>query len=77
MIWKVSVFSLGPNKELMALSLSTAALMVSEPVPERLGGLGFLIDVLYVYECSVFVHTRRGHQIALQTIVSHRVDAGN
>lgn len=63
MIWKVSVFSLGPNKKLMALSLSTAALMVSEPVPERLGGLGFLIDVLYVYECSVFVHTKEGTRL--------------
>jgi hypothetical protein len=30
----------------------------------------------YVYECSVFMHTRRGHRIPLQMVVSHHVAAG-
>ena len=35
------------------------------------------IHVFYVYECSVFVHTRRGHQTPLQMVVSHHVLAGS
>jgi hypothetical protein len=35
-----------------------------------------LICLFYVYECSVFMHSRRWNQIPLQMIVSHRVVAG-
>jgi hypothetical protein len=37
------------------------------------------IYLLYVYEytVAVFRHTRRGHQIPLQMVVSHHVVAGN
>ena len=30
-----------------------------------------------IYECPVFMHTRKGNQIPLQNIVSHHVGAGN
>jgi hypothetical protein len=32
---------------------------------------------LYEYTVAVFRHTKRGHQIPLQMVVSHRVVAGN
>ena len=32
---------------------------------------------IYLYKCSVFRHTRRGHCIPLQMVVSHHVAAGN
>jgi hypothetical protein len=32
---------------------------------------------LYVYIVTLFRHTRRGHQIPLQMVVSHHVVAGN
>jgi hypothetical protein len=32
---------------------------------------------LYEYTVAVFRHTRRGHQIPLQMVVSHHVVAGN
>ena len=35
------------------------------------------INVFYVHEYSVFMNTRRGHQISLQTVVSHHVVARN
>jgi hypothetical protein len=37
------------------------------------------IYLLYVYEytAAVFRHSRRGHQIPLQMVVSHHVVAGN
>jgi hypothetical protein len=37
------------------------------------------IDLFYVYEytIAVFRHTRRGHQILLQMVVSHHVVSGN
>jgi hypothetical protein len=37
------------------------------------------IHLFYVYEytVAVFRHTRRGHQITLQMVVSHHVVAGN
>jgi hypothetical protein len=31
----------------------------------------------YEYHVAVFRHTRRGHQISLQMVVSHRMVAGN
>ena len=31
----------------------------------------------YEYTVAVFRHTRRGHCISLQMVVSHHVDAGN
>jgi hypothetical protein len=36
-------------------------------------------DLFYVYEhtIAVFRHTRRGHRISLQMVVSHHVVAGN
>ena len=39
----------------------------------------FFVFVFYVYEytVAVFRHTRRGHQILLQMVVSHHVVAGN
>jgi hypothetical protein len=39
----------------------------------------FKIYLSYVYEytVAVFRHTRRGHQISLQIVVSHHVVAGN
>jgi hypothetical protein len=39
----------------------------------------FKIYLFYVYECTIalFRHTRRGHQIPLQMVVSHHVVAGN
>jgi uncharacterized membrane protein YqaE (UPF0057 family) len=38
-----------------------------------------IIYLFYVYKYTgaVFRHTRRGHQIPLQMVVSHRVVAGN
>jgi hypothetical protein len=33
--------------------------------------------IYYKYTVSVFRHTRRGHQISLQMVVSHHVVAGN
>jgi hypothetical protein len=37
------------------------------------------IYLFYVYEYTIalFRHTRRGHQISLQMVVSHHVVAGN
>jgi hypothetical protein len=32
---------------------------------------------IYEYTVAVFRHTRRGHQIPLQMVVSHHVVAGN
>jgi ABC-type multidrug transport system permease subunit len=37
----------------------------------------FLRFILYKYSEAVFRHTRRGHQIPLQMVVSHHVVAGN
>jgi hypothetical protein len=39
----------------------------------------FKKDLFYLYEYTVAVsrHTRRGHQIPLQMVVSHHVVAGN
>jgi hypothetical protein len=37
----------------------------------------FLKDLFYLYEyVAVFIHTRRGHRIPLQMVVSHPVVAG-
>ena len=38
-----------------------------------------VIYLFYVYEYTIalFKHTRRGHQIPLQMVVSHHVVAGN
>jgi len=33
--------------------------------------------IIYKYTVAVFGHTRRGHQIPLQMVVSHHVVAGN
>jgi hypothetical protein len=33
--------------------------------------------ILYEYTVALFRHTRRGHQISLQMVVSHHVVAGN
>jgi len=33
--------------------------------------------IVYEYRVAVFRHTRRGHQISLQMVVSHHVVAGN
>jgi hypothetical protein len=38
---------------------------------------GDLFISLYEYTVAVFRHTRRGHQIPLQMVVSHHVVAGN
>jgi hypothetical protein len=35
------------------------------------------IYFMYEYTVAVFTHTRRGHQIPLQMLVSHHVVAGN
>jgi hypothetical protein len=35
------------------------------------------IYFIYEYTTAVFRHTRRGHQIPLQMVVSHHVVAGN
>jgi hypothetical protein len=42
-------------------------------------GLSLKICLLYAceYIVAVFRHTRRGHQIPLQMVVSHHVVAGN
>jgi hypothetical protein len=37
----------------------------------------FLKIYLYEYTVAVFRHSRRGHQILLQMVVSHHVVAGN
>jgi hypothetical protein len=39
----------------------------------------FFKDLFYLYEhtVAVFRHTRKGHQIPLQMVVSHHVVAGN
>jgi hypothetical protein len=40
--------------------------------------LHFLKKIIYIYiTIAVFRHTRRGHQIPLQMVVSHHVVAGN
>jgi hypothetical protein len=51
---------------------------VSSPVPV-LNVFVFKIYLFYLYEFTVaiFRHIRRGHQIPLQTVVSHHVVAGN
>jgi len=41
------------------------------------GGLTLAGGYLYDYTVAVFRHTRRGHQIPLQMVVSHHVVAGN
>jgi hypothetical protein len=49
----------------------------------KLGKFSFLLKIylfiFYVYEdtVAVFRHTRRGHQIPLQMVVSHYVGPGN
>jgi hypothetical protein len=35
------------------------------------------LNYLYEYTVAVFRHTRRGHQMPLQMVVSHHVVAGN
>jgi hypothetical protein len=37
----------------------------------------YLFDIYDEYTLAVFRHTRRGHQIPLQMVVSHHVVAGN
>jgi hypothetical protein len=37
----------------------------------------FILFYLHEYTVAVFSHTRRGHQIPLQIVVSHHVVAGN
>jgi len=37
----------------------------------------FFKFILHKYTVAVFRHTRRGHQISLQMVVSHHVVAGN
>jgi hypothetical protein len=39
--------------------------------------LRFIYSFMYVSTMSFFRHTRRGHQIPLQIVVSHHVVAGN
>jgi hypothetical protein len=41
--------------------------------------VGWFVCLFYVYEytVAVFRHTRRGHQIPLQMVVSHHVVAEN
>jgi hypothetical protein len=36
-----------------------------------------ILFTIYKYTVAVFRHTRRGHQIPLQMVVSHHVVAGN
>jgi hypothetical protein len=38
--------------------------------------LNIYLFYAYEYTVAVFRHTRRGHSIPLQTVVSHRVVAG-
>jgi hypothetical protein len=48
--------------------------------PSELSGyffLNLLIDYLYECTVAVFRHTRRGHRIPLQMVVSYHVVAGN
>jgi hypothetical protein len=43
--------------------------------------LFFFFQILFIYVCEYTVtlsrHTRKGHQIPLQMVVSHQVVAGN
>jgi len=39
--------------------------------------LKIYLFIIYKYTVAVFRHTRRGHQISLQMVVSHHVVAGN
>jgi hypothetical protein len=52
-------------------------LLLAKPLFTRF--LKNVIYLFYVYECTivVFRHTRRGHWIPLQMVVSHHVVAGN
>ena len=55
---------------------------VTRPQKTNIGYFHFLflkiyLFILYEYTVAVFRHTRRGHRIPLQMIVSHHVDAGN
>jgi len=36
----------------------------------------FIFFIIYKYTVAIFRHTRRGHQISLQMVVSHHVVAG-
>jgi len=38
--------------------------------------LKIYLFIIYKYTVAVFRHTRRGHQISLQMVVSHHVVAG-
>jgi hypothetical protein len=37
----------------------------------------YFLKIYFEYSVTVFRHTRRGHQILLQMVVSHYVVAGN
>jgi hypothetical protein len=41
------------------------------------GLLIYLFNLFIYYESSVFTHTRRGHQIPLQMVVSHHAGGEN
>jgi hypothetical protein len=53
--------------------------MITRPPHTRLVGLLRFTYLFYVYEymVAVFGHTKKGHQIVLQMVVSHRVVAEN
>lgn len=39
--------------------------------------LQHFLNAFYVHECFVLMRNRKGHQITLQTVVSHHLGAGN
>jgi len=62
------------------MSLQKDGHRVSHDVVNVLGILFFSLTIYLfnIYECTVaiFRHTRRGHQISLQMVVSHHVVTG-
>jgi hypothetical protein len=71
-------FSLPPSFPPSLPPASVPSILLSSPsLPSYLVSFFFFSLYLYEYTVADFRHTRRGHQIPLQMVVSHHVVAGN
>jgi len=66
-----------PTVSQLLLPLLALQVCVYATTPDLLLFFKIYLFYLYEYTVAVFKHTRRGHQIPLQMVVSHHVFAGN
>jgi hypothetical protein len=70
-LWRGAAYRLAPHGFLSLLSSFFLFFLFSSSFLKK----NYLLYV-YVYTVTVFRHTRRGHQLLLQMVVSHHVVAG-